>query len=185
MFGEAIDLKKILSVMLAILVLSAATVCAAASSYNRGTKVVIIGGAEFKTDDYYKIVRKNFGKKSKAQFEAGSDVQERYQIFMMERYDIGENKPHKQDLIDFAAENGYGSVLFLIVDEHLDTQNNAKSRQKNRITVQLDAYLVNSSRIVDVTTTSQDFNSKTSNLRARRGAFEKCVKEVSKKMNLQ
>ncbi|MBO4401068.1 MAG: hypothetical protein J5809_04415 [Selenomonadaceae bacterium] len=177
-------MKKILSVMLAVLVLSAATVCAAAGSYDRSNKVVIIGGAEFKTNDYYKIVRKNFGKKTNAKFEAGSDVQESYQVFMMERYDIGENKPHKQDLIDFAAESGYGNVLFLIVDEHIDTQNNASSRQKNRITVQVDAYLVNSSRIVDVATTSQDFISKTSNLRARRGAFEKCVKEVASKMNL-
>lgn len=177
-------MRKILSVMLAVLVLGAATICAAASSYNRSTQVVIIGGAEFKTNDYYKIVRKNFGKSTNVTFEAGDDVQERYQIFMMERYDIGETTPHKQDLVDFAAENGYGNVLFLIVDEHLDTQNNSSSRQKNRITVQLDAYYVNGSRIIDVTTTSQDFNSKTSNLRARRGAFEKCVKEVAKKLNL-
>ncbi len=178
-------MKKILSVMLAVLVLSAATICAAAEkSYSRSTKVVIIGGAEFKTDDYYKIVRKNFGRKTDEKFEAGSDVQERYQIFMMERYDIGENTPHKQDLMDFAAENGYGNVVFLIVDEHVDTQNNSSSRQKNRITVQLDAYYVNSSRIIDFTTTSKDFISKTSNLRARRGAFEKCVKEVAEKMNL-
>lgn len=180
-------MKKILSVMLAVLVLGMATVCAAATSRDtayRSNKVVIIGGAEFKTNDYYKIVRKNFGKKSKTTFEAGSDVQERYQIFMMERYDIGENNLHKQDLMDFAAENGYGNVLFLIVDEHIDTQNNASSRQKNRITVQLDAYYVNSSRIIDFTTTSQDFISKTSNLRARRGAFEKCVKEIAEKLSI-
>lgn len=178
-------MKKFLSVMLAVLVLSAATICAAAEkSYVRSNQVVIIGGAEFKTDDYYKIVRKNFGKKINAKFEAGDDVQERYQIFMMERYDIGESTPHKKDLMDFAAENGYGNVLFLIVNEHIDTQNNASSRQKNRITVQLDAYYVNSSRIIDVATTSKDFNSKTSNLRARRGAFEKCVKEVAKKLSL-
>ena len=177
-------MKKILSVMLAVLMLSAATVCAAASSYDRSNKIVIIGGAEFKTDDYYKIVRKNFGKSTNVKFAAGNDVQERYHVFMMNRYDIGENKPHKQDLIDFAAENGYGNVLFLIVDEHVDTQNNASSRQKNRITVQLDAYYVNGSRIIDVATTSQDFISQTSNLRARRGAFEKCVKEVAKKLSL-
>lgn len=145
---------------------------------------MIIGGAEFKTADYYKIVKNTLGKKTGTAFEAGDEIQNRYQIFMMERYDIGEDRPHKQDLIDFAAETGYGNVLFLIVDEKIDTQSNAKSRQKNRITVQINAYLANRDRIIDVTTTSQDFLSKTSNLRARRGAFQKCVKEIASKLNI-
>lgn len=148
------------------------------------TKVVIIGGAEFKTKDYYEIVKKTFGKKSKTVYDCGDEIQRQYQIFMMDRYDIGESTPHKQDLIDFNARNGYRQTLFLMLDENIDTQNNAKSRQKNRITIQLDAYLVNSSGIVDFNTTSQDFISKTSNLRARRGAFEKCLKEIAKVMNL-
>ncbi len=177
-------MKKILAVMAAIFLLSSVTAFAALNSY-RSTSVVIIGGAEFKTPDYYKIVKNTLGKKTQTPYDAGDEIQRRYQMFMMERYDIGETKPRKQDLIDFAASNGYGDVLFLIIDENIDTQANAKSRQKNRISVQLDAYLANSSRIVDFNTTSQDFNSKTSSLRARRGAFEKCLKELAGKMNLQ
>ncbi len=175
-------MKKIF--ILAALIVAALTCTAFAAQSFYGTKVIIIGGGEFKTADYYKIIQKNLGSKSGNKYECGNEIQKRYQVFMMDRYDIGENKPHKQDFIDFAAWSGYRNVLFLIVDENIDTQNNAKRRQKNRSTIQLDAYLVNGSRIVDFTTTSQDFTSKTSNLRARRGAFEKCLKDAAKSMNL-
>ena len=175
-------MKKIFMLAAMIMALFSCTAFAAYNSY--GTKVVIIGGGEFKTADYYKIIQKNLGSKSGNKYECGNEIQKRYQVFMMDRYDIGENTPRKQDFIDFTAWSGYGKVLFLIVDENIDTQNNAKRRQKNRSTIQLDAYLVNGSRIVDFTTTSQDFTSKTSNLRARRGAFEKCLKDVATAMNL-
>lgn len=172
-------MKKIFMLAAAIMTIFS---CTAFAAYGT-TKVVIIGGAEFKTADYYKIIQKTLDK-TKNNYECGNEIQKRYQLFMMERYDIGENKPRKQDLVDFAARSGYGNILFLIVDENIDTQNNAKRRQKNRSTIQLDAYLVNGSRIVDFTTTSQDFTSKTSNLRARRGAFEKCLKDVATALRL-
>lgn len=171
-------MKKFLSVLAALLIMSTAVVYAAQNSSSRhGTKIVIIGGAEYKTSDYYKIARNSFGKG----YEAGEEIQDRYQTFMMERHDVGEDTPHKQDFIDFTAQNDYDSVVFLIVSEKLDTQNNAKSRQKNRITVQINAYLASGARILDVTTVSRDDTSKTSNLRARRSAFKKCVREVAKK----
>lgn len=175
-------MKKLFLLATAILALVSCTAFAASGVYGT-TKVVIVGGAEFKTNDYYKSIQKALAKSSN-NYDCGNEIQRRYQLFMMERYDIGENRPRKQDLIDFAAQNGYGNVLFLIVNENIDTQNNAKRRQKNRSTIQLDAYLANGSRIIDFTTTAQDFTSKTSNLRARRGAFEKCLKEVADKLRL-
>lgn len=180
-------MKKILLLATMILTLISCTAFAAQSSSGsnyRSTKVVIIGGAEFKTKDYYNLIKKVLGSKTKTAYEAGDEIQRKYQLFMMERYDIGENKPRKQDFIDFASRSGYGNILFLVLDENIDTQNNSKSRQKNRITIQLDTFLVNGSGIIDFTTTSQDFISKTSNLRARRGAFEKCLKEIATVMNL-
>ena len=175
-------MRKIL-IFAALIVAAFSCTAFAASSYY-STKVVIIGGGEFKTSDYYKIIEKTLGAKSRTRFECGNEVQKRYQMFIMDRYDIGENKPHKRDFVDFAARNGYGKVLFIIVDENIDTQNNANRRQKNRSTIQMDAYLASGSAIVDFSTTSQEYSSKTSNLRARRGAFEKCLKDISVAMHL-
>ena len=174
-------MKKIF--ILAAMILAAFT-CTAFAANNFGTKVVIIGGGEFKTADFYKIVQKNLGSKSGNKYECGNDIQKRYQVFIMNRYDIGEDKPRKQDFTDFTAWSGYDKVLFLIVDENVDTQTHGKHSQKNRSTIQMDAYLATNSGISDFNTTSQEFTSKASNLRARRGAFEKCLKDIATSMNL-
>ena len=176
-------MKKIFLLAAMLMTLLTCTAFAAQNSYN-STKVVIIGGAEFKTKDFYKIVEKNLGSKTQTAYECGDKIQRQYQVFMMNRYDIGENKPRKQDFIDFVDSNSYNKVLFLILDENIDTQTHGKHSQKNRSTIQLDAYLVNRSGNIDFSTTSQEFTSKASNLRARRGAFEKCLKEVATDMNL-
>ena len=177
-------MKKIFMLTALVMALISCTAFAAQNSY-RTTKVVIIGGAEFKTKDYYDLIKKNLGSQTKTLYEAGDEIQRKYQLFMMDRYDIGENTPRKQDFIDFADYSGYRNVLYLTLDENLDTHTHGEHSQKSRITIQLDAYLVNGSKIVDFATTSQDFVSKASNLRARRGAFEKCLKEIAKVMNLQ
>lgn len=170
--------------VLAAMFVAAFACTAFAAQKDFGTKVVIIGGGEFKTADFYKIIQKNLGTKNKTKYECGNEIQKRYQVFMMNRYDIGEDKPRKQDFTDFTAWSGYGKVLFLIVDENIDTQTHGDHSQKNRSTIQMDAYLVNTSGIVDFNTTSQEFTSKASNLRARRGAFEKCLKDIASTMNL-
>ena len=180
-------MKKIFFLAAMIITLISCTAFAAQNNSRdafNSTKVVIIGGGEFKTKDYYEIIKKTFGQKSKIVYDCGDEIQRQYQIFMMDRYDIGESTPHKQDLIDFNARNGYKKTLFLTLDEKLDTHTHGEHSQKSRITIQLDAYLVDSSRIINFATTSQEFTSKASNLRARRGAFEKCLKEIAKVMNL-
>ena len=176
-------MRKIFLLAAMFVAIFSCTAFAAQNSYGT-TKVVVIGGAEFKTADYYKIIKKNLGTKTQTLYECGDEIQRKYQLFMMERYDIGENTPRKQDFIDFAEWNGRGKILFLILDENIDTQTHGKHSQKNRSTIQMDAYLVDSSRIINFATTSQEFTSKASNLRARRGAFEKCLKEVATDMNL-
>ena len=158
--------------------------CTAFAANNYGTKVVIVGGSEFKTADYYKIIQKNLGSKSGNKYECGNEIQKRYQVFMMDRYDVGENKPKKNDMVDFVAWSGYDKVLFVMLDENIDTQSHGNHSQKNRSTIQMDAYLVGTENIISLSTTSQDFVSKASNLRARRGAFEKCLKAIATDMNL-
>ena len=175
-------MKKTLMLAAMFVMLISCTAFAAQNSF--GTKVVIIGGAEFKTDDYYKIVQKTLGSKSQNKYECGKEIQKRYQVFMMDRYDVGETKPKKQDMSDFVAWSRYDKVLFIMLEENIDTQTHGNHSQKNRITIQMDAYLASDSNIISLSTTSQDFVSKASNLRARRGAFEKCLKDVATDMNL-
>ena len=146
--------------------------------------VVIVGGVEFKTDDFYKIVRNELKPKSGAKIIVGNDMQTRYKKYWLREGYIGEQTPQKNDLINFTAASGYSKVVCLIVsDSTVDRHNNAKSREKDRIFVQLDAYLCTPTNVADVFAAGDEEISKTSNLRARRGAFQRCLKEISKSLN--
>ena len=146
--------------------------------------VVIIGGAEFKTDDFYKAVRSEISPKSGAKIIVGNDMQTLYKKYWLRKGYIGEQTPQKEDLIEFTATSGCNKIVCIIVSDVVDDQRNSgKHRQQNRISVQLDAYLCTSTNIADVFSASKEVNSKGSALRARSGAFKKCLNEISKSLN--
>lgn len=176
-------MKKIFPVMLAILFIISGSAFAA-NNLLRSVGVVVIGGAEFKTPEFYKIIKKEFDPKSGAKFVVSGDLQNKYQKFLINRNLVGNNIPRREDLIDFTAASGYGKILFIVIpNSTADHQNNSYSRQKDRISVQVDGYLCNNLSVVEVATSSQHSNSKTSDLRARRGAFRKCLEDLSKTLN--
>ena len=136
--------------------------------------VVIIGGVEFKTDDYYKIVKDELKPSSGAKIIVGNDMQTRYKKYWLNRGYIGEQTPQKEDFTNFAATNGFSKVIYIVISDVSDDQRNSGDhRQRNRISVQVDAYL----------STPEDQKSKGSALRARRGAFKKCLEEIAKSLN--
>ena len=175
-------MKKIFLLAALIFFVLSGTAFAARDYQNVG--VVIIGGADFKTDDFYKIVRNELKPKSGAKIFVGNEMQTLYKKYWLREGYIGEQTPQKRDLINFAAMSGYKKIVCIIVaDSVVDRHNNPKSREKDRVSVQLDAYLCTPTNVEDVFAASDEELSKTSNLRARRGAFQKCLKEISKKLN--
>lgn len=145
--------------------------------------VVIVGGAEFKTGDFYDAAKSQFKPISGAKIVVGNDMQTRYKKYWLNRGYIGEQSPQKSDLIAFATMSGCDKVICLIVTDTVDTQNSSTHRQKTRVSVQVDAYLCTRTDVVDVFSASDDEDSKGSPLRARRSAFNKCLKEIGKSLN--
>ena len=175
-------MKKIFLMILATLLIS--STCAFAANNFKSVGAVVIGGSEFKTPEFYKMIKNEFDPKSGANFSVGGDLQNQYQKFLLNRDLIGDSIPHKKDLVDFTAMSGYGKILFIVIPvSNTDHQNNAKSRQKDRISVQVDGYVCNNSGVIEVATASQQSDSRTSDLRARRGAFRKCLKDLAKNLN--
>ena len=167
-----------------IFLAASTTTFAANNLREENVGVIIIGGAEFKTDDFYKIVRDEIKPLSGAKIVVGNDLQTLYKRYWLKQGFIGEQPSQKKDLIDFTAMTGYKKLVCIIVaDSVVDTHNNAKSREKDRISVQLDAYLCTPNDVLDVFSATDEEVSKTSNLRARRGAFKKCLKEIGKSLN--
>ena len=172
-------LKKIFLLALMICLMISGTALA-----RENVGVVIIGGAEFKTDDFFKAVRSELNPKSGAKIIAGNDMQTRYKKYWLNRGYIGEQTPQKDDLIDFAATSGCNKIVCIIVSDVVDDQRNSgKHRQQNRISLQLDAYLCTPTNVEDVFSASKEVNSKGSALRARSGVFKKCLDEISKSLN--
>lgn len=174
-------MKKIF--LLAAMICLVISGTAQAKDYNN-IGVVIIGGAEFKTDDFFRIVKSELNPKSGAKILAGNDMQTRYKKYWLNRGYIGEQIPQKDDLIHFAATSGCKKIVCIIVSDVVDDQRNSgKHRQQNRISVQLDAYLCTPTNVEDVFSASKEVNSKGSALRARCGAFRKCLDEISNSLN--
>lgn len=177
-------MRKILFIAAAIVFALTSTVSAQSSSrYLNSVGVVIIGGAEFKTDDFYRVVKGAIKPLSGAKIVVGNDLQTLYKKYWLNRGFIGEQTPQKEDLIAFAKMSGCDKVVCLIVTDTVDKQNSSNHRQKSRVSVQVEAYLCTQTDVVDVFSASDDENSKGSPLRARRGAFDKCLKEIGKSLN--
>lgn len=172
-------------VLLAVLMLCVAlTGTALAARDYQSVGVVIIGGVEFKTDDYYKIVKNELKPLSGAKIVVGNDMQTRYKKYWLNKGYIGEQTPQKEDFTNFAAANGFSKVVYIVISDVTDDQRNSGDhRQRNRITVQVDAYLSTPNQVVDVFAASDDQKSKGSALRARRGAFKSCLEEIAKSLN--
>lgn len=168
-------MKKIFLMSFALLVIFS---CSAFAATKSSVGFVIVGGSEYKTEDYYKTVSGTFKGKANISIKIGDEMQSKYQKYLLEYDLIGETVPRKQNLVDFTARSSCNEVVFLFVTSTTDHQNNPKSRQKNRLTVQVDAYRCNGFSVVDVQTTSQESKSNTSDLRARREAFKKCLKQI-------
>lgn len=174
-------MRKIILLAAAIFFTLTSTTFAAANYQSIG--VVIIGGAEFKTDDFYDVIKSQIKPSSGAKIFVGNDLQTRYKKYWLRRGYIGEQTPQKNDLVQFAAMSGCDKIVCLIVSDTVDKQNSSNHRQKSRVSVQVDAYLCTRNDVVDVFAASNDENSKGSPLRARRGAFKKCLTEIGKSLN--
>lgn len=175
-------MKRLFLMAMAIFFMLTTTTFAAQSSKDVG--VVIVGGAEFKTSDYYKIVQSEIKPLSGSKIIVGNSLQNLYKKYWLQRGYIGEQTPQQADLINFTNMSGYNKVVYLIVsDSVVDKHNSSNHREKVRVSVQLDAYPCTKNEVADVLSASEEDNSKGSDLRARRGAFKKCLKEIGKILN--
>lgn len=175
-------MRKIFFLAAAIFFALTGTAFAATQNFGQ-IGVVIVGGAEFKTKDFYEVVRSEFKPDVNSKIVVGNDMQTLYKKYWLNRGQIGEKIPQPNDLTAFAQMSGCKKIICLIVADTVDTQNSSNHRQKSRVSVQVDAYLCTPTEVVDVFSASDDEDSKGSPLRARRGAFRKCLREIGKSLN--
>ena len=172
-------MKKIIS--LTVLMMLMATTVFAAARYTERLGVVIVSGAEYKTEDYFDFVEKYFVKPfagDKMQFQFGRDAQNKYQNFWLDKGYLEEQTPTQRDFIEFVSYGAYDKVIFLKVQDSVTDQQGKRSR----LSVNVNAFLVDRRKVLKASSSTNEEDSKASQLRARRGAFKKCAKELSEEL---
>lgn len=131
--------------------------------------VVVVGGEEFSSEAYSRIVANQLQPKSGAKLLTGKKIQIQYKTVWANFGGVGtEDNPQREDMIQFAAFSGCNKVVFFVVSNSTDAMT-------------VDAYLCSSSAVEETFTSSRDED--TSDKGARRGAFRRCVNDFAKNLN--
>lgn len=146
--------------------------------------VVIIGGSDFKTPDFYKYAKDELIDDGETRYEIfiGNDMQSKYMEYWLEQGYIEEQKPNKQTLVDFVVFSKCDKVLFLVVKDPQLEKSEEGFAVHNRVSIQTNAILCDGEKILSSCSATRNDDSYTSDLRAKRGAFQKCLEDIGVKM---
>ena len=178
-------MKKFCTLTLTLVCLIIATFTVeAASSTNRQIAVVIVGNADYKTKDFIEYTNNFFKASNGLDIVTGKAVQTKYQNYWLDKGLIDEGTPTKEDFINFVNYSGYNKVVYLVIkDSVIDQHGSKKGKGRSRASLTINAFLVDKMQVLKVDSSTNEEDSKTSELRARRGAFKQCVKEISENLN--
>lgn len=186
-------MKKVLSILLVFslfFLVNVKNVLAADVSQLKSTKlktcVVLIGNSDVKTPDFIKYIDKEFNnEEAKKRIACGVEIQSIYQNYWFQKGYLEEQKLQKQDLHDFVKFSSYDRCLFLIISDPVVEKTKVPAgwfttAEKTRASMEVKCFLADSTDIIKSFSVVKNDDSMASDLRAKRGAFEKCVKEFVK-----
>ncbi len=179
-------MKKIFAVIPILFCLVAVAFSAEAAERNTGKQIaaVIVGSADYKTKDFTKAITEIFKPTSGREIVAGNKIQNQYQKYWFEKGLIEEGTPTKEDFIAFARSSGYAGIVYLVIkDSVVDTHGRKKGKDRSRVSLTINAFYVTQAGIQKFTSITEEEDSKTSELRARRGAFKKCLEAIFPEIN--
>jgi len=152
--------------------------------------VVIVGNADVKTPDYFNSIAEKLADQSGKIYtiETGTVAQSKYQQYWFDKGFLDEQKLTKQDLNDFVKYSGYDKVLFLNVADPVMEKTSVPAGwfttvQQTRASIEVKAYLTDATTIIKAIDVSKEDDSQASELRAKRGAFQKDINEIATQLN--
>lgn len=152
---------------------------------------LIVGGADVKTKDFIERLEENLNRDLDEDIykkvDCGTQIQSLYQNYWLEKGELEEGKLTKAVLHDFVKFSGYDRCLFLVISEP-DVEKTKINlglfgyAENTRASIEVKAFLADESRVLKIMSTTKNNQSSTSELRSKRGAFTKCIKEVCEEM---
>lgn len=147
--------------------------------------IVIIGEPEFKSNEYIDKIKKKF-RDIKYPIVIGSDIQSKYQKYWFEKGFLEEQQLTKANLDEFARFSGHDKVLYLVIDpseiEKDVVKTFASHVVRTKVTLKMTAFLSSSEEVLHLISTSKQNDSVASTLRAKRDAFDDCLREIATEM---
>lgn len=147
--------------------------------------ILLMGSNDFISTHYFTMIKEQFSKNNPhaEQLALGSDIQGKYFEYRLAKEFTGEQQPSEEDLPALSAYLEADKVLVMIVKDPVVEKHNTftltASDEKYSATIQIDALLVDNKQIIKKQTISNKDDSFYDELRAKRGAFQKCLKELS------
>lgn len=148
---------------------------------------MIVGDASVKTPDFLQYVNDAFNSEGNGKkVVSGTDVQSKYQSYWLDKGFLEEQKLTKQDLNEFVKYSGYSKVLFLIVNPPVMEKTKQAgggwygwmATERTRASINVKSFLADETSVIKSVEVTKEDDSVTSELRAKRGAFQKCLTEI-------
>ena len=155
------------------------TVCAAQEKppVQPGVGVVIIGGADFTTADFLKAASEQMG----AEYQLGQELQQKLARFW---YDKGfvedQTKMSKEEMIEFAKYSGLDRIIYVTTGTPV-VENSQDFFIGSIIRASMNARVIvmeADGTMVDLFSASQNGDSRSSEMRAKRDCFKKVMREI-------
>ncbi|MBR1553580.1 MAG: hypothetical protein IJ631_06180 [Schwartzia sp.] len=168
---------SMIAVLLVCLLFSA--VCAANEkpAVQPGVGVVIVGGADFTTADFLRAASEQMG----AEYQLGQDLQQKLARFWYDKGFVEDQiKMSKEEMIEFAKYSGLKRVIYVttgtpVVENSKDFLTGAIIRASmNARVIVMEA----DGTMVDLFSASQNGDSRSSEMRAKRDCFKKVMREI-------
>ncbi len=178
-------MKKFLISVLTLFCLISLTISAEAEdlSKDKTLAVIIVGSSDYKTANFVRYAQEYFEVPENVKIMSGSEVQSKYQTYWLKKGLLDEGTPTQSDFIEFVNYSGYDKTIYLVVKDPVLDTHDRKGKQRSRASITINAFLVDSQKIIEVVSSTNEEDSKTSELRAKRGAFKQCIREISKTFN--
>ena len=180
-------MKKLFMAVVTMILVSVSAVGFAAKF---DTCALLIADADMKTEDYMNKVSDCLQETPNVVF--GTKIQTKYQEYWFQKGELEEGKITPQVLFEFRKFSGYDKCLYLITEKAIEKTKQPRlfgSYEKTRASVTIKGFLVGqdvngADKILKMINVTQQADSDTSDLRAKRGAFEKAMKELVKQFNV-
>ena len=149
---------------------------------------VLIGAPDLKTEDFINAMQDSFnGSENNTRVASGTEIQSKYQEYWLNKGELEEGKLTPAVMFDFTKYSGYDKCLFVVAKETIEKSKRPASLwmmvEVTRASVELKCFLADDKNVLKIINVIKNDDSVHSDLRAKRGAFEKGIRETAKQLN--